>query len=299
MKRTAILPLLLAAAPATGQGAMAEPIGPCRFDAVTLSFAGSPVVQAECLMQRVLRGGALSPRPLPPVLRSLLDTPGSPTPDQRDRAIAAFPEPYRAHALQYYGWPAARTSGGYLTAYFVIHDTSTPFFGERRFPRWLDRDPGVNSFEPYFADEPVAHVFLNRAGQIWGAHDLGEGWRATKLESYVVGRTARGRMVHIEVVQPRRFAKGSRSRAGTIAPKRGFSTAQYRMLAALYVYASARAGRWLIPAQHATVDAGIPDAHDDPQNFDIGKFDRVLEQLTLSRKADARAEHAGKGKAGG
>ena len=26
--------------------------------------------------------------------------------------------------------------------------------------------------------------------------------------------------------------------------------------------------RWLIPAFHATVDAGIPDAHDDPQNFD-------------------------------
>jgi len=268
---------------ASGVPASAEEVGPCRFDAATLSFAGSPVEQAECLMQRVNRGGALSPRPLPPVLRDLLDTPGSPTPDQRDRAIAAFPEPYRAHALQYYGWPASRTAKGYLLAYFVIHDTSTPFLGERRFPRRLDRDPGVNSFEPYFADEPVAHVFLNRAGQIWGAHDLAEGWRATKLESHVIGRAARGRMVHIEVVQPRRFARGSTSRAGTIAPKRGFSDQQYRMLAALYIYASARAGRWLIPAQHATVDAGIPDAHDDPQNFELKDFAKELETMLRAR----------------
>ena len=54
---------------------------------------------------------------------------------------------------------------------------------------------------------------------------------------------------------------------------------QYRMLAALYVYASARAGAWLIPAQHNTVDAGIPDAHDDPQNFELKQFARELEKL--------------------
>ena len=51
------------------------------------------------------------------------------------------------------------------------------------------------------------------------------------------------------------------------------------MLAALYVYASARARHWLIPAFHATVDDQIPDAHDDPQNFKLDQFARELERL--------------------
>jgi hypothetical protein len=51
------------------------------------------------------------------------------------------------------------------------------------------------------------------------------------------------------------------------------------MLAALYVYASARAGHWLIPAFHSTVDDLIPDAHDDPQNFDLERFGKELDKL--------------------
>jgi len=292
MKRLIALALLLAAP------ARAEEIGLCRFDPASLSFAGSPVEQAGCLMQRIDRGGALTAQALPPVLRALLEKPGSPSPAQRDRAIAAFPEPYRAHAMRWKEWPAARTEGGYLTAYFVIHDTSTPFLGAGRFPRHVNRNARVNDFSPYFRAEPVAHVFLNRMGQIWGAHDLAEGWRATKLESWVVGKAARGRMVHVEVVQPRRFAPGSTSRGDTLGPKPGFSRAQYRQLAALYVYASARAGRWLIPAQHAAVDAGIPEAHDDPQNFEAGKFARELERL-VSARSQAGAEHHREGDAGG
>ena len=54
---------------------------------------------------------------------------------------------------------------------------------------------------------------------------------------------------------------------------------QYRMLAALYVYASARAGHWLIPAFHSTVDDQIPDAHDDPQNFDLALWAERLRLL--------------------
>ena len=130
-----------------------------------------------------------------------------------------------------------------------------------------------------FAKQPVAHIFLNRVGQIWAGHEFIEPWRATKLESRVVGPTARGRFVHIETVQPRRFLPGATSRGQTEGPQPGFSAEQYRMLAALYVYVSARAGRWLIPGFHATVDAGIPDAHDDPQNFELERFAAELEAL--------------------
>lgn len=284
----AVLALLLAAsavhaqdtAPALPPG----PIGTCRFDPATLSFAGTPAEQAECLMQKVSRGGVLSPRPLPRTLKHLLEAGGGPSTQQAAAAIAAFPQPYRAYAQEHAGDPPSQTSGGVPLGYFVIHDTSMPFLGDRPFPAHLDRDPLVNDLWVYATAEPVAHVFLNRAGQIWPGHELAEGWRATKLESWVVGRTARGRMFHVETVQPRRHAPGSSSLADSLAPRPGFSAVQYRMLAALYVHASARAGEWLIPAQHAAIDGGIPDAHDDPQNFEVEKFAAEVARLTVRQR---------------
>ena len=256
----------------------AELIGTCNFDRNTLTFAGSPSEQATCLLRKVEPLGAKSAQPLPAIIQQLMEQGSVPSAAQKAAAIAAFPEPYRTYAIGYRDKPASQTEAGLPLLYFVIHDTSTPFLGAARFPRPLDTDPAVNNFTPYLGGEPVAHIFLNRQGQIWGAHDLSVPWRATKLESRVIGPPVRGRFVHVETVQPRRFMPGSSSLAQTEAPKPGFSAAQYRMLAALYVYASARAGRWLIPAFHSNVDDGIPDAHDDPQNFDLKEFAKALEK---------------------
>ena len=259
--------------------ASAELIGGCQFDRDTLTFAGSPVEQATCLLRKVELMGEKVPQPLPPVIQRLLEQGGAPSAAQKAAAIAAFPQPYREYAAGYQDLPASQTEAGIPLLYFVIHDTSTPFLGSELFPHRLDDSPTINSFDAYLAAEPVAHIFLNRQGQIWAAHDFSIPWRATKLESRVIGAPARGRFVHIETMQPRRFLPGATSLGQTQGPKPGFSDAQYRMLAALYVYTSARAGRWLIPAFHATVDDGIPDAHDDPQNFELGKFARALDQL--------------------
>jgi hypothetical protein len=263
--------------------ALAEEIGECRFSRETLTFAGTALEQATCLLRKVGPVGAKSPQPLPDALRDLLASEGAPTAAQLAAAIAAFPEPYRSYAREHQDRPAATTQAGLPLRYFVIHDTSTPFYGAERFPRRLDRDHRINDFTPYmdgtFADAPVAHIFLSRYGQIWAGHDFSEGWRATKLESWVIGPAARGRFTHIELIQPRRFMPGFSDRQHTQGPRPGFSGAQYRQLAALYVYASARAGRWLIPAFHATIDAGIPDAHDDPQNFDLKRFARELRRI--------------------
>jgi hypothetical protein len=273
-----ILAALFFAAPAA-----AEEIGECHFDPQTLSFAGTPAEQATCLLRKVRLLGETEPQPLPPVLRDLLESSGTPSAAQTAAAIAGFPEPYRAYAQGHRNRPVAQTAAGLAARYFVIHDTSTPFYGEQSFPRHLDRDHRINDFAPYidgtFAEQPVAHIFLSRYGQIWAGHDFSEGWRATKLESRMIGPAARGRFVHVELIQPRRFLKGYSDREHTHGPIPGFSAAQYRQLAALYVYASARAGHWLIPAFHAAVDAGIPEAHDDPQNFELEKFAAALEAL--------------------
>lgn len=278
MKRALLLALWLAPMPASAQS-----VGECGFDSATLSFAGTPVEQATCLLRKVRLLGEKQLQPLPPVIRTLLERGDGPDAIMRQAALAAFPEPYRTYAATYADLPVSRTAAGLSAHYFVIHDTSDPFYGDAPFPRRLDADWRVNSFTPYmdgtFAPEPVAHIFLNRVGQIWAGHDFSEGWRATKLESRVIGPAARGRFLHIETVQPRRFLPGHADRGHTHGPQPGFSAAQYRMLAALYVYASARAGQWLIPAFHATVDAGIPDAHDDPQNFELEQFAGELERL--------------------
>ena len=277
MKRLLALPLLIASP------ASAETIGECQFDSETLTFAGTPLEQATCLMRKIEVKAVRKAQPLPPVLELLMQSDGAPTPAMKAAALAAFPQPYRDYAAQYADAPVSSTAEGHPLLYYVIHDTSTPFYEHQPFPKRLNQDWKVNDFTPYidgtFADAPVAHIFLNRVGQIWAGHEFQEGWRATKLESRVVGPRARGRFVHIETVQPRRFLPGATTRAETHGPKPGFTREQYRMLAALYVYVSARAGRWLIPAQHNTVDSTIPQAHDDPQNFDLKAFGRELERF--------------------
>ena len=282
MKRLAALPFLLFAAPV-----QAQTIGECRFDQATMSFAGTPLEQATCLLRKIELKAVRKPQPLPAVITRLMTEGGAPTAAQKAAALAAFPQPYRDYALQYAEAPVSRTDDGHSLLYFVIHDTSHPFYANAPFPKRLNRDWKVNDFAPYmdqtFAKAPVAHIFLNRVGQIWAGHEFQEGWRATKLESRVVGAQARGRFVHIETVQPRRFLPGATTRAETYGPKPGFTREQYRMLAALYVYVSARAGRWLIPAQHNTVDSTIPEAHDDPQNLDLKAFGRELERLVTAR----------------
>ena len=273
-----LLPLMFAAS-----AAQAEEIGECRFDRDTLTFAGTPVEQATCLLRKVELMGTKRDQPLPAVIKTLLESPTAPTEAMKQAALAQFPEPYRTYAAKYADAPVSRTEAGAPLLYYVIHDTSTPFYANDPFPKDIHNDWRVNDFTPYmdgtFAKQPVAHIFLNRVGQIWAGHEFIEPWRATKLESRVVGPAARGRFVHIETVQPRRFLPGATSRGQTEGPQPGFSAEQYRMLAALYVYVSARAGRWLIPGFHATVDAGIPDAHDDPQNFELERFAAELEAL--------------------
>jgi len=282
MKRLLALPLLL-----TPLTALAEEIGECRFDRDTLTFAGSPLEQATCLLRKIEPLAVRKAQPLPKVIVRLMTDASPPTPAMKEAALAAFPEPYRTYAREHADDPVSKTEEGLPLLYFVIHDTSEPFYANDPFPPGLNNDLKVNSFASYmdttFAAAPVAHIFLNRVGQIWAGHEFSEPWRATKLESRIVGPRARGRFVHIETVQPRRFLPGATSRGQTYGPKPGFTPDQYRMLAALYVYVSARAGRWLIPAQHNTVDAGIPDAHDDPQNFELKRFGKEVEKLVGKR----------------
>jgi hypothetical protein len=179
--------------------------------------------------------------------------------------------------------PAAR--------YFVIHDTSEPYLGGApAFPPDIDTSDAVNDLTHYLGPNAVAHVFINRRGGMVVGHDLSVPWRATQLESRVIGLPAKGLFLHVENQQPRRADPAGPPGNDRIAPAPGLSSAQYDTLAMVYIAASVRAGRWLIPAFHAAIDEGLPDAHDDPQNFDLAAFDGAISRnlATIGRTAHRR-----------
>ena len=61
----------------------------------------------------------------------------------------------------------------------------------------------------------------------------------------------------------------------------------------IYTIASVRAGRWLVPAFHAAIDAHIRNGHDDPLNFNVQSFanslDGLMQQLQGPKAAQPEA----------
>lgn len=252
----------------------AQTAGACRFDATARQFQGTPIQQAACLLRPVARWGKVAPAPakLPPALEALI---GKPVEFGRAQL--------RAH-LAASGLDESAVGGkldGAITArYFVIHDTSAPWLGDKNFPP--NDAPVLNNLAPYKNPNAAAHVFVSRTGQTLLGHDFGIPWRATKLETKVIGEPARGLFLHIELLQPRRRDPAGGAKNDALAPTPGFTPIQYDRLALLYAAASARAGAWLVPGTHAPIDEGLADAHDDPQNFVLADFGAAVERLRLA-----------------
>ena len=267
-------------------------MGPCEFDLGQMRFKGEPAEQAACLTTKVVKFGGLGERAeLPPgfarrVGRSV-DLP-------KHEAVLRLLQEF---GLEPKFGPKLSASSSHAhdndplsppLTYFVIHDTSSPNFLRREFPADIDNDRSINNLERYRCSNNIepAHVFVNRSGEILLAHDFDVPWRATKFEMATNFAAAlKGLFVHVELVQPRRSEPGRGSHNDYQAPSPGFSAAQYERLALVYVVASRRAGRWLIPAFHAVLDDRIYDKHDDPQNFEFALFaenlEKLLEQLKI------------------
>jgi hypothetical protein len=283
----ALLPLAMIVAPAG-----AAVVGKCKFATVALSFAGGPLEQAQCLMRAPKKFGHLDPPPanVPEVVASRIG---------KDMMIPR--EKIRAH-LQSIGMTEAQLGGSLDSPvsrarnnapnapparYFVIHDTSSPYFRNDPFPPDIDNHRAINRLSGFGGANSAAHMFVNRKGETLVGHDFRTPWRATKLETQVVGRPSKGLFLHIESIQPRRREPTGGPNNDAIAPTPGFSAIQYARLALLYVMASRRAGVWMIPATHAALDEGLSDGHDDPQNFDLaGGFAAALSALVTQLEAN-------------
>ncbi len=243
--------------------AMADP---CPWDADALSFAGTPVDQARCLMRPVRAFGVLgAERELPAPLEDLVGEPVD-----LDRAALNDLLNERGIDPTDIGGPLNQplchwggdTEQPVVARYFVIHDTALPV---DEWPEGRD-DAGWVGNALHIWTKPIAHIFVSRTGESVAMASFAEpSWWATKFERDKLDRKA-GLLINVELVQPRMKHRDTGSYYPT-PPDPGFMPAQYERLALLYVAASVRKGEWLIPAFHAAFDHGIPDAHDDPQGF--------------------------------
>jgi hypothetical protein len=258
-------------------------MGPCDFNPDTLSFAGSPVEQAACLIRPVNQWAHLGP-PLAGLPKALADRISGATSLPGRTALTALINetglaPQFAEGLNNDVSHARDNDAQAPTArYFVIHDTSGPQLGS--FPPNLDVNVKINNLERFICSDSaeIAHAFINRQGGVFFGHDFGVPWRSTKFERALsFGTGLKGLFLHIEMIQPR---KRGRRGHDILAPQPGFTAAQYQRLALLYTIASVRAGAWLIPAFHAVIDGDIRGGHDDPQNFEVDAFARALDGIT-------------------
>lgn len=267
---------------------------PCAFDDARLSYKGTPEEQARCLLRPVLIGGQLGaplkklPAPLDkligkplkvnqPLLRIFLERQGI---READLGGSLSDPVSRANPVN----PDAA-----LASYFVIHDVSTPNYLNDPFPPDINEASWVwNDLNRKWLKTKVTHVYISRTGESVTAVDfktqLPDPHHGTKFARNQLRNRGKGLYLHVELVQPRRRDPQGSANNDRLAPVPGFTDAQLKRLALVYLAASVRRGVWLIPAFHASIDAGIPDAHDDPQNFDTARWAAQLGSLLKSIK---------------
>jgi len=263
---------------------------PCKF-APTSQISSKD--QAKCLLRAVGKYGNLGSNlsSLPSPLDRFLSLP------MIDLDKEIFKHYLKAHKIREediggsLDEPVSRANANSpnaeLARYFIIHDTSTPNFGDRAFPENInDASWNGNKLQQWTREPLLAHIFISRTGESVTPVNFSEAWRSTGYELDICGQACKGLFLSVEMVQPRRSdAKGGTGN-DAIAPTPGFTDAQLDRLALVYIAASIRRGKWMIPAFHASIDAGIEGGHDDPQNFDLEHWTERLNKLVEVIKAD-------------
>ena len=238
---------------------------------------GSTLEDAKCLLRTVFPYGALGER------RQQLP---APLEDMIGRQVAITASVFRnflvGHGINEgslggsVSEPLSMTKRGDIADYFVIHDTSTPAYANHEeFPAVIDEAVWNQKMLQSLARQKNAHVFIDRTGQSKTSVNFAAPLRTTAFEK-LAEVSRRGLFLGIELIQPRKLDPQG---VDAFAPKPGFTETQLDRLALTYIAASIRRGRWMIPAFHAAIDAGLYNAHDDPQNFDLKQWAQRLQVL--------------------
>jgi hypothetical protein len=260
--------------------------GLCGYDVAARAFRGTPGEQAACLTRRVAKGGVIG---RPSVTRFLQRRAGTPLAVPPAR-LAAYLAGLRVDPVRELGGdPTVPVTADY----FIVHDTSEPNCSRtgwsaslcpkpRKIPKARDAAAWAAELgylgHPKPAPDRLAHAWTNRVGGSITELAFDQPLRSTKFESCLDTPAKAGLFLAVENTQPRVLDPKGPPNNDFTAPRPGFTVAQYDRLALLYVTASARRGRWLIPAFHAVLDARFLEGHDDPQHFDMPAFSRAVER---------------------
>jgi hypothetical protein len=262
----------------------------CPWDNAAVRYQGTALEQAKCLLRAVGKGGTVADTEaqLPAHSAARIGQPISISPSALRQYLAA----QAIHETSLGGGldePLSATEGepAHKALYFVIHDTSNILCTREDFPDGSDSPDATWNMAATWEASTQAHLYLTRDGAAYSpqGRTFSVPWRATKHEM-AIGESTRGRFLHIENVQLRR----PEVEAGAplmnldgdcvndrLAQRPGFTPKQMHLLAMTYIAASVRAGEWLIPAYHATIDTAYPGGHDDPQNFDLLSWSEAID----------------------
>ncbi len=268
------------------QQSMSAQNTPCTF-ASTSKISSRD--QAKCLLRPIRIHGNLSSTlsDLPPTLNRLL---GLTSIDLDKETLRRYLNKHNIQEGDIGGsldQPVSRANNNSLNAdlarYFIIHDTSTPNFGDENFPENINEPSwSGNNLKRWTREPLLAHVFVSRVGSSVTPVDFGTPWRSTGYEVDFCGVPCKGLFLSVEMVQPRQSdppGHGDPPGNDAFAPTPGFTDAQLDRLALVYIAASVRRGKWMIPAFHSCIDAQTYGDHDDPQNFDLQLWDERLKGL--------------------
>lgn len=221
-------------------------VAACYWNSATMLFNGDPVEQAICLTPELSECGVpVKPsEALPPTLEELV---GHTMEFSRELVEWYFTE-RGIRESELGGSLALRVSlvRGEPATFFVIHDTNGPDFGTRLFPPDISISKRINNLRQFGRRW---HVIIGREGQSETLIDFFTPLRSTQFEVKKVGTRSKGRFLHVGLLQPVRTAPD-----GAVTPSPPFTAAQYERLAQVYLAASRRAGRWLIPVYAAALN---------------------------------------------
>jgi hypothetical protein len=250
-----------------------------KFDTVGMQFQGTKHEQALYLLRYVQKYAHLGDNlsSLPVFIDSMMTDQAKLLRKRKLRKYLAKNEIKDIEIGGSIDSPICEVSGK-KASYFVIHDTSNFLTGATSFPNNIDSVSWNGNRLDNKLDFKLTHIFINRLGSSITSNNFSKPIHGTKFElptrNPLITKVIKGSFIHIEVIQPRIADPGKKNDAIAIMP--GFTDAQYQRLALLYLVASFRKGDWLVPTFHAVLDDGIKDGHDDPQNFEMDKFDKML-----------------------
>jgi hypothetical protein len=259
-----------------------------RFQAVPdrCDLNATAVEQAKCLLRPVRKFAHLGD-PLQELSAPLLTLVGQPTATSVTQdQLKRFLDAKGIREADVGGAVSVRLS---RPKYFVIHDTSD-LLTSNEFPSTINGATSSLNNLSRRVPRKVGHVYIDRTGQSATAVNFESSTPPSGTKFGLCNRSQRTAFLHIENIQPRIRDRSVGFPNDALAPEPGFSEAQLERLALMYVVASVRSGKWLIPAYHSPIDLGYPDRHDDPQNFDVrtwaAKLQALIEAIRLQKSTN-------------